>query len=267
MSVDSAERKREGAPPAGRARNVLVVGKEARNLTPHVEKVGFRVVKEAKDAEFVICYGGDGSLLGADRDFPHLPKAAMRGNGEHIKCERHGDDVVLERIAEGRHTVTRLPRLVAEVAGHKLYGINDIVLHNARFTSAVRYRVKIDGQYYSDEIVGDGLVVATPFGSSAYYRSITNSVFRVGVGLAFNNSTESVNHLVLAPGSLIEVEVTRGPAQVLADNSTEHISVEQGDTIMMRLSSQQAEIWELETLLCKNCRFKGTGKPAGSRHV
>ena len=51
------------------------------------------------------------------------------------------------------------------------------------------------------------------------YQSITHSIFRVGIGLAFSNSTEEVSHLVLSESSVIEIEVVRGPGILIADNS------------------------------------------------
>ena len=250
-----------------RPTRVIITGKESSAFLPTLKKHGFEVVKSAKNADLVITYGGDGSLLGADRKYPNLPKLAIRSSEEYLKCDEHADSAVLGRVASGTHTRTMLSRLQAETGSASLSGINDIVFHNEIFTSAVRYRVRIDGEYYSDEIVGDGLVVATPFGSSAYYRAITNSVFRVGLGLAFNNSTESVNHLVLAETARIQVEVTRGPAQLIADNNPRHIPLKAGDQFTIRLGEEKAELWEISTVFCKKCRFRVSRRPAGSRHV
>lgn len=254
--------------PDARTRRVLVVGDgDIRTLLPSLAAAGLELVHDAAEADFVISHCGDGSLLGADRAYPHLPKLAIRRNGDYQKCPDHQDEDVFRRVRAGRQRVTHLPRLHAEIRGHVIYAINDIVFHNENPASAIRYVTYIDGTDYAGEIVGDGVVVATPFGSSAYYRSITCSVFRLGIGLAFNNSTEKTNHLVLRESSTIEILVTRGPGVLLADNSTEPIPVASGDRIKIRLSAQMAEIWELDTLTCKRCIHLPTGQPAGWRHV
>ena len=244
-----------------------VVGSGRAEFAPFLRALGIEVVPVDDSPDFVVCYGGDGSLLGADRDFPTTPKLPIRRNDLYEKCPVHRDEAVFERVLSGNQEIVRLPRLTAIAGPVKLHAINDVVFHNAKPTSAVRYRIRIDDAPYSEEIVGDGLVAATPFGSSAYYRSITNSVFRVGMGVAFNNSTESVNHLVLDPASVVLVTVTRGPAVVLADNSPEEIEMEEGDELVIRFSSQNAEIWELGTLTCQDCKVRETGRPAGFRHV
>lgn len=246
---------------------VLLTGNDTGRLVDDLQALGLEVADSEQAADFVISYGGDGSFLGADRRYPDLPKLTIRRDADYEKCGEHGTRDVLRRILHGQQDITRLPRVTAIVGSRQIWGINDIVFHNALVPSAVRYRVRINGEPYSEEIVGDGLIVATPFGSSAYYRSITNSVFRVGMGLAFNNSTESITHLVLHPSAVIHVELTRGPGVVFADNMPDPLSVEGGDHIEFRLSSHEAEIYEISTLLCRRCREKATGKAAGFRHV
>ncbi|MCC5876140.1 MAG: hypothetical protein JJU11_07990 [Candidatus Sumerlaeia bacterium] len=246
---------------------VLLEGRDAGVLAPSITEAGLEIVTGEERADCVVVHGGDGSLLGADRAFPNLPKFPVRRSSEVEKCPRHHDREVFRNLAEGRVTETRLPRLRGEAKGRVLHGINDIVFHNKRVTAGVRYRVLIDGDEYAHEIVGDGLVAATPFGSSAYYRSITNSVFRVGIGLAFNNSTEVVNHLVLCDRSVVEVEVLRGPAVLAADNILDPVELSRGDRFSIRSSRELAVIWGLDNLLCHECRMKESGLPAGFRHV
>ncbi len=245
----------------------LLVGDRADRLLPELEHAGIDVTEDPAQADVVFSYGGDGSLLGADRAYPLLPKVAIRRNSPYEKCPRHRTTDVLARLVNGTHDREYLPRIIAETAGRQFRALNDIVIHNANPASALRYRIWIDDEPYSSEIVGDGIVVATPFGSSAYYRSITNSVFRIGMGLAFNNSIESVTHLVLDVDSTVELEVCRGPAVVVADNFIDARHMAAGDRVRISMSEEMAEIWELGTLLCRECREKESGRHAGWRHV
>jgi len=270
MAASRSKPETQTPPPNGVARKLsayLVGNGSLDGLLPHLEEAGIAVSPTTDGADLVLAYGGDGSVLGAVREFPDLPILPIRRDEDYVKCPRHRNYALLRRVAQGEQEITLLPRLCAEFRGQKIYAVNDIVFHNALVQSAVRYRLRIDGDPYSNEIVGDGIVVATPFGSSAYYRSITNSLIRVGVGLAFNNSTEATNHLVLGDDSLIDVEVTRGPAILMGDNMREPISAETGDHIHIRLSSQKAVIWELGGLTCKLCKERDSGKPAGWRHA
>ncbi len=243
---------------AGAVKRVLLVGEDAGEMAPHVTRAGLVMVDSNPDA--CICYGGDGTLLGAERDFPGLPKIPIRPFELADESRRDLLRQLLRRIASGTCSRTRLPKLEAHFRGERLEAINDIVMKNALTTSAVRLRVEIDGVEHFGVIVGDGLVAATPFGSSAYYRAITNSVIHVGIGLAFNNTTEPVNHLVLSESSRVRVEVLRGPAILAADNNPRLIDLGEGDTVEIRMGRGEAVILEIESLLYMKTLASGDGR-------
>ena len=106
---------------------------------------------------------------------------------------------MLARLASGTAVRTELLKLVVAVHGRSIWGLNDILLRNSDIRSTVRFSVTVNSEPLTDEVIGDGLVVATPFGSSAYFRSISNTTFRTGIGIAFNNCTDFGNHVVLRP--------------------------------------------------------------------
>jgi len=97
--------------------------------------------------------------------------------------------------------------------------------------------------------------VSTVHGSTAYYRSITRSVFKVGMGLAFSNSTAEIDHLVVKDSSLIEVEIVRGPGLLVADNSPHTISLDKDDRVRIFRSGETAAIYNLDAFMCPCCRL------------
>jgi NAD+ kinase len=230
---------------------ILIYGSHPEEVRPLAETLGFEVVTENPDV--VISHGGDGTLLGSEREWPDVPKVAIRRTKVSKKCAKHADLLVLERVLRGEASRTALIKLAGEKDAQKRVAVNDIILHNENVTSAVRYHVRINGVPYSGEIIGDGLVVSTPFGSTAYYRSVTQSFFRVGIGLAFNNSTERISHLVLQDTVEIEVVITRGPALLNADNHPHPITLQSGDRATIRRDSGCATILAIDTILCPDC--------------
>lgn len=246
-------------------------GQSSDKIRHLAEAAGFVFVAGGASADCCICFGGDGTLLGAEREFPGLPKVPIRDRADADDLRRTAEDL-LRRVVAGDASVTRLPKLRATSNGHVLTAMNDVYIRNESITSAVRLVVEIDGVVHFGEVVGDGLVVATPFGSSAYYRSITNSVTHVGIGLAFNNSTEPVNHLVLADSSVIDVRITRGPAVLAADNNPEVVSLKDGGRVRIERSEQEAVVWGIGNILRMD-RAAATGsrrlrwlKPATERN-
>jgi len=242
---------------------VMIVGKETEALAKLARGCGLDVRGQcdARDGvplpdgvDAIVCHGGDGTLLGAERAFPTVPKLALRLDHECQKCERHSTATMLTDLAAGRIEATRIIKVQARIDATRLVGINDVIVHTVKPFSAVRYKVWIGDELYSEEIVGDGLVAATPFGSSAYYRSITHSVIRAGIGLAFNNTTEPIDHIVLRDDEAVRVVITRGPAIAVADNGPEVVELTDGDEVAINKADETANVLGLDTLLCNHCR-------------
>ncbi len=222
---------------------VALVGQDVSS----VEKLlpAYNMVRDDASPEAVISIGGDGTLLQAERLYPGIPKLPLRSSETSRKTHHHKADFLLEKLIAG--VLIEVPQMKLEAAKgeHRLLALNDIIFHNKIVTSAVRYRVEINGYNHSGDIIGDGMTVATPFGSTAYYRSITHSIFQVGIGLAFNNSTEPVDHMVLSEDSTIRVCVVRGPALVAADNNRDCFHLGEGDSVTIKRATQPAKILSL----------------------
>ena len=210
---------------------------------------------DGETPELIITYGGDGALLGAEREYPAIPKLPIRDALTAPTCPEHTAEKVLTAYCEKRLKLSRLPKLKAEMDKGDLFGINDLVVNTAEPTSALRYRVFIDGELHAPEVVGDGVCFSSIHGSTAYYRSITRGIFRVGVGLAFSNSTEVVDHLVLPENSVVSLEILRGEALVMADNDPVKLHLNVGETISLRQTDECAEILGLTGFMCPECRY------------
>jgi NAD+ kinase len=235
---------------------IAVVGKNPDDLLPHLRREGFEVVPATAAPDLIVAHGGDGSLIGAEASWPGVPKLGIRDTRSCDKCPIHSDEAVFARLAAGDVSTTSLMKLLAEVDDHRFLGVNDVLMRNSDIRSAVRFCVSVNGERATDEIIGDGLVVSTPFGSSAYFRSISNTTFRTGIGLAFNNCTEFFNHLVLREEDRIVVDVVRGPAQITADNDPAIAQLASGASIRIRKSELAATVLALDTLRCPFCRYR-----------
>jgi len=204
--------------------------------------------------DFIVIHGGDGSLLGAERDYPGVPKLPIRNGEEAPLCPLHSAKAQIDGLLSGSLSKSVLPKIAGGANGRRLLGINDVFIHSRNTVSALRYKVWIDEELYASEIVGDGVGVSTVHGSTAYYRSITHSVFRVGIGMAFSNSTELVNHLVLPESSIIRFKISRGPAELVADNSPAPIALNEGDEAVVSMTGETAIIHGLDVFMCQECR-------------
>lgn len=219
---------------------VSIFGKRGSDIEPLVRAAGFSIATE--HPELVISYGGDGTLMHAEHAYPGVPKVLLKDSMICKKCSSYSNEEVLRRVSAGHYRIEELMKLEASANGQTLRAMNDIILHNGDPRHAIRYLLRVQDRVLGENIIGDGIVVATPFGSTAYYRSITDSSFEVGIGLAFNNSIEQSDHLVLDDASIITAHITRGPAIVYADNQSEHMVLDQGAEVVIRRSAERARI-------------------------
>ncbi len=230
-----------------------LTGKNLHDITPLLRERGFELVDTGFD--LVIPHGGDGALLGAERDFPGTPKLPIRDGRTAPLCADHSYERQIDDFLSGKTHKSVMPKLIGSIKNARVTALNDIFIHNADRVSAVRYRVWINDTLYVAEVVGDGVGVATVHGSTAYYRSITHSIFRVGIGLAFSNTTEPITHLVLPEDSEIKIEITRGPAIMVADNAPERIRLKNNDVITIRKHDVTTEVYGLNNFMCPKCRL------------
>ena len=219
---------------------VTIFGRNANSVKPLVAMAGFEITD--KDPDFVISYGGDGTHMMAEHTYPGIPKILLKDSLICKKCSPLTNEQVLKKVIDGRYQVENLMKLEVSALGKTLVAMNDVILHNKDSRHAIRYNIAINEKSLGKEVIGDGVIVATPFGSTAYYRSITDSYFEVGIGVAFNNSTEQSDHVVLKEDSVITITIARGDAVVYADNQEDEIIVSEKSEITIRKSNEIARI-------------------------
>ena len=137
-----------------------------------------RLDRELPNAELVICFGGDGTIL-------HTAKAATRRGipllGVNIgtmgfMAELESTELsLLSRLAEDNYTLDK--RMMLDVTVHRgrdiifhEIGLNDAVITKGAIARVVHLDVKCDG-VEAMECSGDGVIIATPTGSTAYSLS------------------------------------------------------------------------------------------------
>ena len=219
---------------------VLLFGNDAHKLKNKALEAGLEVVEENPDV--VVSFGGDGTFLMAEAVFPYITKIILKNSRICKLCVKTTPEKAFIALKNKKYKIEKLPKIEVIYGKEKLVAVNDIVVHNKDPRHGMRYKVWIDGEQVNTEIIGDGVVVATPLGSSGYYRSITDSIFETGIGLAFNNSTEQSDHMVLKKERIIELEITRGPAYAFADNQTKHLVIEEGERVKIKIHKISTEI-------------------------
>lgn len=242
---------------------IQLYGKNAQDITDTVQNLGFEIVEDNPDV--IVSYGGDGTLLAAERQFPGIPKLPIRDSKVCKKCSVHETDHLLQLLKDGEIELTHQPKLETNFDGNTLVALNDIVIRNKSAYHAIRFFVSKNGtktttptsnlQPPTSLIIGDGIVASTPFGSTGYYQSITKSTFTENFRIVFNNTVTEIPPLEFTSSDLITMDVVRGPGEMTSDNNPETIELIEGTQAQIKVSQETAKIYSPQTLRCNNCKI------------
>ena len=237
---------------------VRLVGRNLDDLRPLLRPYPIRLLTEQDPdlPDLVISHGGDGSLLGAEREVPGVPKFPLRDRKNNPKCPQHDETTLLRLLFAGKLPGDRLPKLVAVTeAGEQLAGINDIVVSREVHLGAIRTRLFENGRILRSQVIADGVVFCTAFGSTGYFQSITRGNFQRGIGIAFSNSMDGDSFTVLPENASLELELLRGPACLVADNNPRILPLKDGARLRLRLARQRTLVFGLDAFRCQECHF------------
>lgn len=130
--------------------------------------------------DLLITFGGDGTLLRGARVLAGRPVPVLGVNFGRIgfltAVSRDEVSPALDGIAAGRHQISVRAMLEGTVCagdgapGESTIVLNDVVLHKGGVARVVRVNLAIDGEPVGT-VSGDGIVVASPSGSTAYSLS------------------------------------------------------------------------------------------------
>lgn len=196
-------------------------------------------LKLSRTPDAVISYGGDGTLLFAEKKFPGVPKAVIKDSHVCNKCKYNKSELedIIARLKKNEFSTVRVRKL--QCGG--LLAMNEFQLHNADPTRAVRFSVNINGETKAN-IIGDGAIICTPFGSTGYYKSAGGKPFKSGIGFVLNNPHNSGRWAAVLPeDSEITINVERGPALLCHDNAG-CAEFGDGESVTIRMSKEEAKL-------------------------
>lgn len=138
------------------------------------------LLKQVKDTDLLISLGGDGTLVRLARLTCRLgiPILGVNLGRVGFLAELQPDQVIdhLPALAEGGFWLEERMMLRAGLErtrgkAHQFEAINEVVVSRGRVARIVRIAAHVDGQYLTT-YAADGLIVATPTGSTAYALAV-----------------------------------------------------------------------------------------------
>ena len=173
--------------------------------------------QELGDLDLLVVLGGDGTLLGIARalseDFNGAILGINIGNLGFLSSTEISDiDDALTKLKHGKYKIVDRMMLSCSAQSNDkvetFSALNDMVLARGTLSRMVKFNVFVDGKMYST-FKGDGLIVATPTGSTAYSFSAGGPFIYPDLEVITITPicphTKSMQTIVLKSDSIIEI--------------------------------------------------------------
>ena len=219
------------------AENSGITGHTA--LTP--QKIG-----EQCDLGLVV--GGDGTMLSIARKLAHFGTPLIGINqgrlGFVTDIPLDGFDTTLTPMLHGEFEEDRRPLMQGQVLrdGHCVFdalAMNDVVVNRGASSGMVELRVEVDGHFVANQRA-DGLIVASPTGSTAYALSAGGPMLHPSIPgwviVPIAPHTLSNRPIVLSDQSEIAIELVSGRDASANFDMQSLASLHRGDRILVRRS-------------------------------
>jgi NAD+ kinase len=173
---------------SARGLQVAVDSLTAEHLADHPYPV-MNLAELAATVNLAIVLGGDGTMLNIARTFSphHVPLIGVNqgrlGFLTDLTLENMLDSIAA--MLDGEYLTERRLLLSARVMRGDVevfsgLAFNEVVVHRSQISSMVEFEVRIDGEYLYNQRA-DGLIVATPTGSTAYALSAGGPILHPGL--------------------------------------------------------------------------------------
>ncbi len=197
-----------------------------------------------EDTECVICVGGDGTMIRAARDLVETGVPVIGVNRGHVGylCELDSDTVyaAIDKLIEDCYVVENRMLLSGYCVkqGERRpseQALNDIVIHRSGFQQVVNFIIFVNGEYLNT-YSADGMIIATPTGSTAYSMSAGGPIVdpKAELLLITPICPHALNSKSIVLGGEDEIEVEIGAR---SEEGTEEVEVSFDGDQVIRLSA------------------------------
>ena len=150
----------------------LLIDESSDYENSHTNSVNHNNFVETVD--LIIVFGGDGTLLNSARKYLdyEIPILGINmgkvGFLTDIKVDNF--EKSLSDILDGNYLIEERNLVSAKFNETHLYGLNEVVIHSGSYAQLMRYQLSVNDKIVYEQR-SDGLIVATPTGSTAYALS------------------------------------------------------------------------------------------------
>jgi len=211
---------------------------------------------DISDADIVVTFGGDGTILHAARAAADIgvPILGINMGGKGFIAELEADDIeLIETVPAGNYRIeTRMMINIEVIRNDKVvfhdFALNDIVIKGDNKI--------IDMTVYGDDEMithfsGDGTVIATPTGSTAYSMSAGGPIVEptaknIIITPICAHILEAKSFVLVATRVVtVDIECKKGISAFVSVDGGQHVEIQSGDTVKVHKSEKSANLMRL----------------------
>ncbi len=172
----------------------------------------------AQQADAVLALGGDGTILRTARlaGGSQKPILGINTGGLGFLAELSNQNITaaLERLKKGDYRLEERMVLQAEIktTGQKFFSLNDVVVEKGEVRRLLKLSLAVNGEYICS-YASDGLVIATPTGSTAYSLSVGGPIINPKMALTIvvpiSPHSLASRPLIFEPEDVLEVTLSQ----------------------------------------------------------
>ena len=214
--------------------------------------------QELPNADLLICFGGDGTILHAARDATryNLPILGVNMGSVGFMAElERGELALLATLAHGiPATEERMMLDVRVLRGGRVVNqdlaLNDAVISKGSMARVAELEVMAD-QVRVTAVTGDGVIIATPTGSTAYSMSAGGPIVEPSSKCILVTPVcahqLAARAMVLAPERVVTVQIPRGNRKhlYLSVDGGKALRLTGGDRVEIRRSERCVRLIQL----------------------
>ena len=195
-----------------------------------------------KKVDIVVVFGGDGTLLNAARKYLNydIPILGINmGNvGFLTDISTDNFEKTIKEVLDGNYKIEERNLVSAKFGNNHLYGLNEVVIHSGAYAQLMRYRLNVNDKVVYEQR-SDGLIIATPTGSTAYALSAGGPIIHPSLDvwtiLPMLPQSLSSRPFVISSDEKVEMDLFDGPnenAKICVDGQDD-IDIPYGEKILI----------------------------------
>ena len=169
--------------------------------------------------DLIIVFGGDGTLLNSARQYLdyEIPILGVNmGNvGFLTDIKTDNFEESLKEILNGSYKIEERNLVSAAYNDNHMYGLNEVVIHSGAYAQLMRYRLNVNNKVVYEQR-SDGLIIATPTGSTAYALSAGGPIIHPSLDvwtiLPMLPQSLSSRPFIISSNENVEIELFDGPS-------------------------------------------------------